>query len=109
MSWRRQSAGNFAQFLPNSGDSTEFMTLSLILALGWLVLANVIGMFPSKRKHWPAAYVLITVGLPLLGWVFWQNGLWIGFAVLIAAMSILRWPVRYLIRWLTGMVPQVSR
>lgn len=84
------------------------MTLSFICALGWLVLANVIGMFPSKHKHWPAAYVLIAVGLPLLGWVFWQNGPWIGLLVLVGAASILRWPVRYLVRWLKGLFPQAQ-
>ena len=78
------------------------MSLSLALACGWLVLANVIAMFPSKKKHWPAAYVLMAVGLPLLGFVFWQNGPWIGLLVLAAAVSILRWPVRYLMRWLAG-------
>ncbi len=84
------------------------MTLSLTLALGWLVLANVIGMFPSKRKHWPAAYALITIGLPLLAWVFWQNGPWIGLLVFAAAASILRWPVRFFLRWLRQMFPQAS-
>lgn len=78
------------------------MTLSLILACGWCILANVIGMFPSKRKHWPAAYVLITIGVPLLVFVFWENGPWIGLLVLAAAASILRWPVRYLLRWIAA-------
>lgn len=82
------------------------MSLSLILAFGWLVLANVIGMFPSKHKHWPAAYVLIAVGVPLLGWVFWENGVWIGLIVFAAAASILRWPVRYLIRWVSTLLGQ---
>lgn len=76
------------------------MSLSLTFALAWCVLANVIGMFPSRHKHWPQAYALIAVGLPLLGWVFWQNGLLIGSLVLLAAASILRWPVRFLLRWL---------
>ena len=76
------------------------MTTSLMLALGWLVLANVIGMFPSKHKHWPSAYALIAVGLPLLGWVILENGWLIGAAVMLAACSILRWPVRYLVRWM---------
>lgn len=78
------------------------MSLSLMLACGWLVLANVIGMFPSKHKHWPAAFGLIAIGLPLLGFVFWQDGPWIGLVVFAAAASILRWPVRYLMRWMTG-------
>ena len=84
------------------------MSLSLILALGWLVLANVIAMFPSKKKHWPAAYALMTVGIPLLGFVFWENGIWIGFVVFAGAVSILRWPVRYFLRWMariTGQTP----
>ena len=75
------------------------MTLSLILALLWLVLANVIGALPSKHHHWPSAYVLIAIGLPILGFVFWENNIWIGLIVLAMACSILRWPVRYLFRW----------
>lgn len=75
------------------------MTWSLIAALSWLALANVIGMFPSKHAHWPQAYALIALGVPILGFVFWENGLWIGIAVLLGAASILRWPLRYLARW----------
>ncbi len=75
------------------------MTLSLVLALGWLIAANVAGMFPSKHKHWPAAYVLITIGLPILAYVVWENGWLYGAVVLLMACSILRWPVRYLFRW----------
>ena len=76
------------------------MNLSLILALSWLALANVIGMFPSRYAHWPQAYALISVGLPILGFVFVQNGVWIGSAVLLGAASVLRWPLRYFGRWL---------
>lgn len=79
------------------------MTPSLYAALGWLVLANVTGMFPSKHKHWPQAYALIVLGLPVLVWVFWENGAWLGLLVLVAACSVLRWPVRYLFRWLRRM------
>jgi len=75
------------------------MSWSLIAALIWLVSANVIGMFPSKTKHWPAAYGLITVGIPILGWVTYQSGPVIGLLALIAGSSILRWPLVYLWRW----------
>ncbi|MEM9580844.1 MAG: DUF2484 family protein [Pseudomonadota bacterium] len=78
------------------------MTLSLVLALIWLVTANVIGMFPSKDHHWRNAYLLIGLGMPLLIWVWWQNGVWIALVVLIAAMSVLRWPVIYLARWIAS-------
>ena len=85
------------------------MTLSLGFAFGWLVLANVTGMFPSKYKHWPQAYGLIAVGLPILGWVFWENGIGLALLVLIAACSVLRWPVRYLMRWLRRIASGESR
>ena len=35
------------------------MSWSIVGACVWLIVDNVIAMFPSKRKHWPAAYVLI--------------------------------------------------
>jgi len=75
------------------------MTISLICALLWLVLANVLAMLPSKDNHWRRAYILIALGVPLLGWVTLQNGPWVGLLVLAAGMSVLRWPVIYFGRW----------
>ena len=79
------------------------MSWSIIAACVWLILANVIAMFPSKRQHWPAAYALITVGMPILIWLYFENGLWVALLGLIAAASVLRWPVRYLLRWVGRM------
>lgn len=76
------------------------MSLSLILACLWAVIANLIAMLPSKRNHWPAAYALIALGVPLLGFVTYQHGPWAGLLALAAGVSILRWPVFYLGRWL---------
>lgn len=76
------------------------MSLSLILAALWAITASVIGMLPSKDRHWRAAYGLIAVGVPIVIGVFWQDGLWMGLVVLAAGMSVLRWPVVYLWRWL---------
>ncbi len=76
------------------------MSPSLILACLWGVAANVLAMTPSRDHHWRNAYMLIAIGIPILGYVTWQNGPWVGLLVLAAAMSILRWPVIYLGRWL---------
>lgn len=76
------------------------MSTSLILACLWAVAANVLAMTPSKDNHWTRAYVLIAVGIPLLGYVTYENGPWIGILVLLAGMSLLRWLVIYLSRWL---------
>lgn len=78
--------------------------ISLVACLIWLVAANLIGMLPSKDHHWRNAYGLIAVGLPLLVWLTYQNGVWFGLAFLIAAGSVLRWPLIYLLRWLRARV-----
>ena len=77
------------------------MTLSLALACIWLVVANVIAILPTKDKHWTSAYLLMSVGVPLLGFVVYENGLVWGIGLLIAGGWILRWPVYYLFRWIT--------
>lgn len=72
----------------------------LVLSLLWLVAANVIAMFPSKDRHWRVAYVLIALGVPLLGWVTWVAGPIVGLVLLAAGASVLRWPVVFFWRWL---------
>jgi len=76
--------------------------IPLILALLWLITANVLALIPSKDNHWFRAYVLIAVGIPILGWVTYANGPWVGLLVLAAGASVLRWPVIYLSRWVRG-------
>ena len=75
------------------------MSWSLICAMLWLVVANVKAMFPSRDAHWRFAYAMIAIGVPILGWVTYENGPWVGLIALAAGISILRWPVRYLGRW----------
>ena len=75
------------------------MSLSLILACIWLVTANVLAMVPSRDNHWSRAYVLIAVGIPLLGYVTYENGPFIGLIAMACGVSVLRWPVRYLGAW----------
>lgn len=76
------------------------MTLSLTLACLWALAANVLAMMPSRDNYWTRAYWLIGVGIPLLGYVTYENGPWMGLFVLVAGMSMLRWPVIRLGRWL---------
>jgi hypothetical protein len=78
--------------------------MSIGLACVWLIAANVMAMFPSRDHHWRLAYVLIALGIPLLGWVTYVNGPVIGLLVLAAGISVLRWPVIYLWRWVRRQV-----
>ena len=75
------------------------MSLSLILACLWAIAANFAAMLPSRKNHWPAAYVLIALGIPLLGYITLQHGPWIALILAAMAASILRWPMIYLARW----------
>ena len=79
------------------------MTFSLTLACLWAAAANLLAMLPSRDNHWRRAYGLIGLGIPLLGYVTYENGPWVGLFVLVTAMSMLRWPVIYLMRWLRGL------
>lgn len=78
--------------------------IPLALAFAWLIFANVLAMFPSRDNHWKAAYVLIAIGIPILGWVTYENGPIVGLLVLAAGASVLRWPVVFLWRWLRRQV-----
>lgn len=84
------------------------MSPSLIATFVWLLLANVLAMLPSKDNHWFRAYVLIALGLPLLVWVWWENGTLIALLALAGGMSVLHWPVRYLLAWI-GRVTRLAR
>ena len=80
------------------------MTYSLSAAACWVILAAVLATIPSNDNHWRRAYALMIVGLPLLIWVYWENGVWIGLACTAAVASVFRWPVRYAFVWIMGKV-----
>ena len=63
------------------------MSWGLVAAFVWLIVANVVAMFPSRDQHWTWAYVLIAVGIPILGWVTWESGPIWGMVLLAAGVS----------------------
>jgi len=75
-------------------------TLALVAGLIWLIAANVVGMLPSRDQHWSNAYRLIAVGLPILIWIAVAKGLVWAALFLLAAASVLRWPLVHVWRWM---------
>ena len=73
--------------------------LSLFLAGVWVLVATAIALMP-QRTHWPGAVLLVVTGVPLLGYLTWQNGPLAGLFGLAAGASVLRWPLFYLGKWL---------
>jgi hypothetical protein len=76
------------------------MNTSLILVCIWALAANLAAMIPARDNHWQRAWLLIGCGIPLLGYVTYENGPAVGLLALAAGMSLLRWPVVHLGRWL---------
>ncbi|ETX16144.1 hypothetical protein OCH239_08265 [Roseivivax halodurans JCM 10272] len=75
------------------------MTLSLALAVFWVIAANLAATAPTSDTAWSRADLLIAIGIPLVGYLTLQNGPWVGLLALAAGMSVLRWPMRRLVRW----------
>lgn len=73
--------------------------IGLGLGCVWLIAANVLAILPSRDNHWARAYGLIALGVPLLGYIIYENGILLGLLFVVAAASVLRWPVVYLGRW----------
>lgn len=71
---------------------------ALAAACLWFIAANVIAMLPSRDHHWRAAYALIGVGIPILGWVTYAAGPVWGLVVFGGGASVLRWPLIHLWR-----------
>jgi len=80
------------------------MPLSIFFAGLWCLAAGIAGLAP-QRFHWGAVWVLIVAGIPLLGYVTYENGPVIGLLALFGGISVLRWAPRLLAlseRWTGG-------
>lgn len=73
---------------------------SISFVLIWVLAANIAAILPRQRDDWTPAFILIGVGIPILGFVTMQHGPWAGLIVLILGMAALRWPIVDLGRWL---------
>lgn len=85
------------------------MSWPLIAGLLWLIAANVIAMVPSRDHHWRNAYALVSIGIPILGWITWIDGPVPGLLFLAGGASILRWPVWFLWKWVRGLAARAGQ
>ena len=76
------------------------MSPAMVAACLWVLAAAVAGMIPSRDNHWTRAYALMAVFVPLLLWVLLRDGWGWGLVVLACGLSVFRWPVIHLLRWL---------
>ncbi len=74
----------------------------------WLIMANLMGMIPSRDGHRARAVFLIITGIPLLALIVQENGLLVALPFVAGALSVLRWPVLLLLRRLRRLLPGVG-
>jgi hypothetical protein len=83
------------------------MSISLILASFWVLAATVVAMMPMRMQFIPGIG-LLTLSVPLLGYVGWQHGGWIVLLVLLGVLSMFRRPLFYFTKKVFGRVSEVS-
>ncbi len=77
------------------------MLLNAWVLIGlWVLLAFAMAAVPSNDNHWRRAYVLIGIGVPIVLWIIWNDGVLMGLVALAVGGSVLRWPVYFLWQWL---------
>ncbi|MGB0498334.1 MAG: DUF2484 family protein [Rubricella sp.] len=75
------------------------MAWSILLGGIWIIAAFLISISP-RRIHWAGAKILIPLAIPLLVLLFQEQGSLVGLVGLAIVVSVLRWPVYFLLRWL---------
>ncbi|MEM7711029.1 MAG: DUF2484 family protein [Pseudomonadota bacterium] len=78
--------------------------MALIALCLWVVVAWLLMVTLTSKQSWPAAYALITLGVPLVVWLWLSLGPGWAALGLVVMVLVLRWPVRYFGRWLRGLV-----
>ncbi|MAN13608.1 DUF2484 family protein [Alterinioella nitratireducens] len=73
------------------------MTLSLILASVWAILATALAFLPMRLQFAPGI-VLLVLALPLLVFIGVQHGPWIVALVVAGIVSMFRRPLAYFAR-----------
>jgi hypothetical protein len=76
--------------------------VALIALCLWVVVAWAASLALSAPRTWPAAYALMVAGAPILAWLWVDRGpVWAVLGLAVMAL-VLRWPLRYGLRWLRG-------
>ena len=83
------------------------MKTAIALLAGWVVLATLIGLMP-RRFHWRGAILLMVLLVPLVPYVWVQVNPFIALLFLAGVLSILRWPLIFLGRWINRQFTRIT-
>lgn len=82
------------------------MSLSLISACIWVLLATAVAFLPMRSQYPPGIALLIAAPL-ILGWIALDHGGWIFAAGTLAFLSMFRNPLLYFLRRARGACPEI--
>ena len=82
------------------------MSWVLIFASLWVVAATVTAMLPMRMQYVPGVALLLTAPV-MIAAIFWAHGIWLGIAALLAFLSVMRNPLRYLLARARGQTPEL--
>lgn len=77
------------------------MSLSLISAAIWAILATIVAMLPMRRQFIPGVILLFAAPV-LLIFISYQHGIWLAGLGLLGFLSMFRNPLIYLTRKALG-------
>lgn len=82
------------------------MSLSLITAAIWVLLATIVAFLPM-RAQFPPGICLLIVAPFLIGWIAWDHGVLLAGVGVLGFVSMFRNPLIYLTKRLRGKQPEV--
>lgn len=84
------------------------MSLSIVLAAGWVIAATAVAMLPMRRQFAPGMILLIAAPF-LIGYLGYQYGWLVGVGALAAFVSMFRNPLRYYWRKWRGLETEIPK
>ena len=84
------------------------MSLPVILACVWVLVATVTAMLPMRGQMVPGLILLVSAPV-IIGWMAVAHGWWWGLLGLAAFASMFRNPLIYLYRRAKGERPEIPR
>ena len=84
------------------------MSLSLIIAAVWAIAATVVALLPMRFQYVPGVSLLIAAPF-VIGFMAYENGLWIALIGVFGFASMFRNPLRYFWRKFRGQNPTLPK
>ena len=84
------------------------MSLSLLLAAIWAILATLVAFLPMRFQY-PPGLVLLVAAPCLLVFIAMQHGIWVALLGVLGFASMFRNPLIFLWRMARGEKPEVPR